>query len=80
MKIQVTGASGFTGAGFVLEQGLSVRVNGAPVPLWGAVNYVLRRLELPPVPWPTVTRRSTRDCASCCPAAPGRPCFAWGWR
>lgn len=50
--------------------------NGAPVPLWDVVNYVLRQLELPPVtrhaPYPLVYGLATLN-ETVCKLLPGRP-------
>jgi nucleoside-diphosphate-sugar epimerase len=50
--------------------------NGAPVPLWDVVNYVLRRLELPPVtrhvPFPLAYAAATLN-EGVCRLWPGRP-------
>lgn len=61
--------------------------NGAPVPLWDVVNFVLRRFGLPPVSkntcpsaWPMPRRPSTRRCASCCRGARSQPISASAWR
>ena len=50
--------------------------NGAPVPLWDVVNYVLRRLQLPPVtrhvPLPLAYAAATLN-EGICRVLPGRP-------
>ena len=50
--------------------------NGSPVPLWDVVNYVLRRLELPPVtrhvPYPLAYAAATLN-EGICRVLPGRP-------
>ena len=50
--------------------------NGAPVPLWDAVNYVLRQLDLPPVtrhvPYAVAYAAATLN-ETVCKLLPGRP-------
>ena len=60
--------------------GLSIQVynisNGAPVPLWDVVNYVLRQLDLPPVtqhlPYGLAYGAATLN-ETLCKLLPGRP-------
>ncbi|MGQ7956775.1 NAD-dependent epimerase/dehydratase family protein [Pseudomonas sp. SP16.1] len=62
-------------AGPALGQAYNIS-NGAPVPLWDVVNYVLRRLELPPVtrhvPYPLAYAAACLN-EGLCRLLPGRP-------
>lgn len=67
--------SGLLAAGPALGKVYNIS-NGAPVPLWDAVNYVLRQLDLPPVtrhlPYGLAYAAATLN-ESLCKMLPGRP-------
>ncbi len=67
--------SGLLAAGPALGKVYNIS-NGAPVPLWDVVNYVLRQLELPPVtrhlPYGLAYTAATLN-EAVCKVLPGRP-------
>jgi hypothetical protein len=77
--------SSLLAAGSALGKAYNIS-NGAPVPLWDVVNYVMRKMEVPqvtgtvPTAWPTALLRSMKACANCGRAVRSRPCRGWACR